>query len=429
MCGFSGCIDYYANNIEIAGTAKIMTEALSYQNSGRRGIWNGKYASLGYQNLNIINKHNSTQPMEAKDHNGHNAVIAFNGQVFNFIELREELKSYGYQFETNSDTEVLLKGYLHWGTDIVHHLNGMYATAIWDCNREQLFLFRDRMGIKPLYYALTDSGIVFSSEIKAIFASLKVNPCVSRDGFCELLDMLKTPERTIYDGVFEIRPGTSLVFNKGGLNKITYWSLQAKEHTDNLDMTINTVRNILTDTVKKQIISDAPLCSLLSGGLDSSAITSMAANEITDGRLPSFSLDFTHNIESFQADGVRGAPDAPFARLLAKHAGTQHTELLLNSEEMLDDSIRQKVLKAVDAPPAYWGDMWPSLYLLFRELKKYSSVALSGEGADEVFGGYQWFRNPAAQSAETFPWLTAGSSRYFGGSQLVIPPKNRCINK
>ncbi|MFC3394551.1 asparagine synthase (glutamine-hydrolyzing) [Brenneria rubrifaciens] len=419
MCGICGWVDFKNKYTERTELVKAMTHSLAHRGPDGQGMWNDKYASLGHQRLAIIDIEHGAQPMEARNHAGNHVVIAFNGQVFNFKELREELKNFGYQFDTNSDTEVLLKGYLHWRENVVHHLNGMYAVSIWDCKHSQLLLFRDRMGIKPLYYALTETGVVFASEPKALFISSMVAPRMTRNGFCELLDMVKTPERTIYDGVFEVRPGSMLIFDRNGLRKETYWALQAQAHHDSLDLTIDTVKNLLTDTVRRQIISDVPVCSLLSGGLDSSAITAMAAKELTQGSLPSFSVDFTHNIELFQADGVRGAPDAPFARLLAEYAGTQHTELLLRSEEMLHGSIRHSVLRAVDAPPAYWGDMWPSLYLLFRELKTHSSVALSGEGADEIFGGYQWFRNPAARDAETFPWLTAGSSRYFGGIQLL----------
>ncbi|MBB6113853.1 asparagine synthase (glutamine-hydrolyzing)/amidotransferase [Rahnella inusitata] len=419
MCGITGWVDFNNRYFDRTYFVQAMTESLAHRGPDGQGVWNDKYASLGHQRLAIIDIEHGAQPMEDRGFNGNHAVIAFNGQVFNFQELRRDLQGLGYHFDTTSDTEVLLKGYLHWQENIVHHLNGMYAVAIWDCQRNQLFMFRDRMGIKPLYYALTESGVIFASEPKALFVSGVVQPSISRNGFCEILDMLKTPECTVYDGVFEVRPGTMLIFDKNGFQKETYWALEAREHVDSLETTIDTVRTLLTDTVSRQIVSDVPVCSLLSGGLDSSAVTAMAAKSLPSGYLPSFSIDFSHNIETFQADGVRGAADAPFARMLAQHAGTRHTELLLRSEDMLNESVRQKVLRAVDAPPAYWGDMWPSLYLLFRELKTHSSVALSGEGADEIFGGYQWFRNPAARDADTFPWLTAGSARYFGGLQLL----------
>ncbi|PSU32891.1 asparagine synthase (glutamine-hydrolyzing) [Photobacterium lutimaris] len=419
MCGITGWIDFQRHFPERSQIVDRMTDSLSHRGPDARGTWYDSYAALGHRRLSIIDVEHGVQPMLAQNREGQTSVVAFNGQIFNFRELRSQLVGYGYTFETNSDTEVLLKGYLHWKERVAEHLNGMFAIAIWDVHRQQLTLIRDRLGVKPLYYYQTDTGIVFGSEPKALFENPYVNAQVSNTGFCEILDMVKTPELTPYDGMYEVRPGHILTFNRQGLKKQAYWQLSAREHHDSLDVTIATVREILSDTVKRQMISDVPICSLLSGGLDSSAITALAVEHVEKGQFPSFSVDFTHNMDNFSADGVRGAPDAPFARALAEHVGTAHTELLLNSNQMLENSVRNLVLHGVDAPPAYWGDMWPSLYLLFQGIKKHSTVALSGEAADEVFGGYQWFRNPAAISANTFPWLTAGSSRYFGGIQLL----------
>ncbi|TMP39177.1 asparagine synthase (glutamine-hydrolyzing) [Pseudoalteromonas citrea] len=419
MCGITGWVDFTQQFPQRTEIVDEMTDSLLHRGPDARGTWFDPHAALGHRRLSIIDIEHGIQPMVARDNEGRTSVVAFNGQIFNFKELRSQLVGYGYTFETNSDTEVLLKGYLHWKERVAEHLNGMFAIAIWDCGEQKLLLIRDRLGVKPLYYYQTQTGIIFGSEPKALFKNPYVKAQVSRTGFCEMLDMVKTPELTAYDGMYEVRPGHILTFDRHGLKKQTYWQLEAREHTDSLDVTIATVAEILSDTVKRQMISDVPICSLLSGGLDSSAITAIAAEHRHQEKLSSFSVDFTHNMNNFSADGVRGAPDAPFARELAAHVNTNHTELLLNSDQMLEHTVRQHVLHGVDAPPAYWGDMWPSLYLLFQGIRKHSTVALSGEAADEVFGGYQWFRNPAAIASNTFPWLTAGSSRYFGGVQLL----------
>ena len=420
MCGITGWVNFHQRLPNSHQILNNMTDSLTHRGPDASGTWLDKdIVAFGHRRLSIIDVEHGLQPMRHKGLNGHEAVVAFNGQIFNFRELRQQLQSLGYQFETKSDTEVLLKGYLHWKEEVVFHLNGMFAIAIWDCEKEQLVLIRDRLGVKPLYYSLTNQGLVFASEQKALFKYPSITPQVSREGFCEFLDMIKTPEMTVYDGISEVRPGTFLTFNRFGLEKKTYWALQAREHEDDLDTTILNVRNILLDTVSRQMVSDVPICSLLSGGLDSSAVTAMAAEGIPRHSLPTFSVDFSHNVSAFSADGVRGAPDAPFAKMLAEHVQSDHRELLLESAQMLENGVRSAVLEGVDAPPAYWGDMWPSLYLLFREIRKHSTVALSGEAADEIFGGYQWFRNPAAINANTFPWLTSGSSRYFGGIQLL----------
>lgn len=421
MCGITGWIDFELSMSEHSKTIEAMTTSLSHRGPDDKGIWIDQHVALGHRRLSIIDIEHGIQPMLAEKASGHNVVLAFNGQVYNFRELRAQLQELGYTFDTDSDTEVLLKGYLHWKEEVVHQLNGMFAIAIWDSEDDRLLLIRDHLGVKPLYYYLTDSGIIFASEPKALFQNKVVTPIVSKTGFCEFLDMVKTPELTVYDDIYEVRPGHILTFDCNGLKKEAYWTLKAKPHTDDLETTIKAVREILIDTVKRQMISDVPICSLLSGGLDSSIITALAAENMSEGSFPSYSVDFTHNVDTFSADGVRGAPDAPFARELAVHVKTDHKELLLNSDQMLDDSVRDKVLHAVDSPPAYWGDMWPSLYLLFNGISEHSKVALSGEAADEIFGGYQWFRNPAVLEANTFPWLTGGSSRYFGGFQLLDP--------
>ena len=418
MCGITGWIDFTSRDFNRTQIMDAMTDAHAHRGPDARGTWHSRHASLGHRRLSIIDLKGGAQPMITTAQSGHYVAISYNGEIYNFRELRAELRKIGYQFETDSDTEVLLKGYLHWGQQVAHYLTGIFAVAIWDGEREQLLLLRDHLGVKPLYYYPTDDGMVFASEPKSLFKNPFVKPRVSKTGFCEIFDMVKTPKVTPYDGMYELRPGTMLLFNRSGIRTKTYWNLEAKTHLDDYATTIETVRSILSNNVRQQLVSDVPICALLSGGLDSSAITALAAKEMGGKKLSSYSVDFKYNLDEFTADGVRGSADAPFARELATHSGTLHTELLLNSEEMLNPYTRNNVLRAVDSPPAYWGDMWPSLYLLFREISSHSKVALSGEGADEVFGGYQWFRNPAAVKSDTFPWLTAGSSRYFGGTQL-----------
>jgi asparagine synthase (glutamine-hydrolysing) len=349
-------------------------------------------------------------------------VLSFCGEVYNFRELRAELEAAGHRFRTRSDTEVVLRAYLHWGTGFAARLNGMFALAVWDPGRRELVLVRDRLGVKPLYYARTPHGVLFGSEPKAILAHPAAGRQVTAEGLCEILDMVKTPELTPFAGMSEVRPGHLVRVTEAGLTRQAYWRLEAADHPDDLPATIAAVRGLLEDIVERQLISDVPLCALLSGDLDSSAVTALAARALGRagaGPVRTFSVDFTAPADGFQPDAVRGAPDTPFARDLVAHVGAEHSEIVLDSAELAAPAVRAAVLRAVDQPPAYWGDMWPSLYLLFRAVRARSTVALSGESADELFGGYQWFRNPGALSADTFPWLTAGSARYFGGTSLL----------
>lgn len=421
MCGITGWVDFELNMSTKVDVLKQMTESLANRGPDADGIWHDAHAAVGHRRLSIIDLSGGRQPMEAGTIGSAQAVVTFCGEIYNYRELRKELQSAGHAFETESDTEVLLRAYLQWGEDMTSRLNGMYALGIWNRRTEELVLIRDRMGVKPLYYYPTPTGILFGSEPKAILANPAARRRLSMNGLREIFDMIKTPEQTVYDGMFEVRPGHIVRFSRKGLSKRAYWSLQAAPHTDDYDTTVRTVRDILSDAVTRQMVADVPICTLLSGGLDSSAITGFAAQSQGARKVRSFSVDFRNNMQNFEVDAVRGAPDAPFARALAEHVGAEHTEVLLDSSELLDKQVRNNVLRALDMPSVYWGDMWPSLYLLFRSIKNHSTVALSGEAADEIFGGYKWFHNPAAVQADTFPWLTPGSSRYFGGLGLLAP--------
>ncbi|MEV8057740.1 asparagine synthase (glutamine-hydrolyzing) [Streptomyces antimycoticus] len=420
MCGVTGWIDFSRDLSQESGTLQAMTDTLACRGPDAAGIWLGGHAAFGHRRLAVIDVDGGKQPMAAEGAETTELfVLTFSGEIYNFRELRDELISHGHAFRTKSDTEVALRSYLQWGTSFAERLNGMYAMGLWDPRRQELLLVRDRMGIKPLYYFPTHHGVVFGSEPKAILTHPAV-PCqVGADGLREVLDMVKTPEHAVYSGMYEVRPGHLLRVNRFGLTKHRYWALEARPHADDLNTTIETVRDLLVDTVRRQMVSDVPLATLLSGGLDSSAVTALAVGTVEPGTLRSFSVDFSKTRDTFEPDAVRGAADAPFARELARHVRSHHTEIMLDSRELLDPAVRSAVLAATDIPPAYWGDMWPSLYLLFREVRKHCTVALSGEAADELFGGYRWFHNPRAVGAQTFPWLTSGSSRYFGGLRLL----------
>ena len=419
MCGIAGWVDFSRDLSKDETTIRAMTRTLENRGPDAEGIWSDRHVALGHRRLAVIDVVGGAQPMEFAENDRQLAVITFSGEIFNFRELRVELRSRGHQFRTRSDTEVLLHSYLEWGMAFVDRLVGMYAFAIWDARREELILVRDRMGVKPLFYMRTAHGVLFGSEPKAILA----NPIAPRrtdvDGMREVLDMVKTPEQTVYVGMREVRPGHLVRVSADGLVNQRYWALEARPHTESLTDTIAHVRELLDDIAYRQLVSDVPLCTLLSGGLDSSAVTALAAKILGRDMVRSFSVDFAGAEDAFQADAVRGSADAPFARELAEFAGTRHTEILLDSKNLVDPSVRSAVLRAVDRPPAYWGDMWPSLYLLFGAIRLTSTVALSGESADELFGGYRWFHNPNAIKADTFPWLTSGSSRYFGGLGLL----------
>ncbi|UVS78753.1 asparagine synthase (glutamine-hydrolyzing) [Actinokineospora sp. UTMC 2448] len=413
MCGIAGWVDFGRDLSAERGTARAMTETMACRGPDDSGLWIDGPVALGHRRLAVIDPEGGRQPMVDAG-----VAITFCGEVYNFGELRARLIGHGHRFTTRSDTEVVLRAYRQWGAAMAARLNGMYAMGIWDAGRRELLLLRDRMGVKPLYYYPLPDGVLFGSEPKAILANPRARRRLDADGLYEILDMVKTPERTVFTGMAEVRPGQLVRVGRAGISKDRYWRLTAREHHDDLPTTISTVREILADTVDRQLVADVPVCTLLSGGLDSSSVTALAARALA-GPVRSFSVDFAG--ERFEADAVRGESDAPFVRDVVDHVGADHTEVLLDSDGLTDERVRAAVLRAADIPPAYWGDMWPSLYLLFRAVRERSTVALSGEAADELFGGYRWFRNPAAIAAATFPWLTSGSARYFGGASLLDP--------
>ncbi|MDH6114839.1 asparagine synthase (glutamine-hydrolyzing) [Kitasatospora sp. MAP12-15] len=409
MCGITGWVAFDHDLTTQQQTLDAMTTTMICRGPDAGGVHLTPRAAFGHRRLAVIDVEGGVQPMTVEEDGRLLASLTYSGEVYNHLELKAELESHGHRFRTRSDTEVVLRAYLQWGSGFVERLNGMFAFAIWDNRSEELLLVRDRMGVKPLYYYPTADGVLFGSEPKAILAHPTVDPVVGLDGLRELLSLVKTPGHAVYEGMREVRPGHFVRVRRQGLTVHRYWALEAQEHTDDLDTTIGTVRGLLDDIVTRQLISDVPLCSLLSGGLDSSAITALAARGLAAGGagpVRSFSVDFLGQTENFKPDALRATHDGPFAHLLARHVGADHSDIVLDAAALADPGNRKAVLQARDLPSGF-GDMDTSLFLLFREIRRHSTVALSGESADEVFGGYPWFHQPAAVAADTFPWRAA----------------------
>ncbi len=424
MCGVVGWVDFDRDLSAEHPTIRAMTATMALRGPDAEGTWLGRHAALGHRRLAVIDLAGGAQPMAAEEDGAPVAVLTYSGEVYNYRELREELRGYGHTFRTASDTEVVLRAYLQWGDACAERLNGIFAFGLWDARRQRLLLVRDRMGIKPLYYYPTPRGVLFASEPKGIFAHPWVTPAVDQDGLRELLSWVKTPGHGLYRGMFEVKPGHTVVVDRGGVHPQRYWQLETREHTDDLPTTIRAIRELLDDIITRQMISDVPLCTLLSGGLDSSAVTALAAGVLGDGGpVRSFSVDFAGLTDNFQPDVDRGTPDTPFARELAGHVKAEHRNIVLDNAMMTDPLYRLGVLTANDKPVRL-TDMHVSVYLLFSVIRQHSTVALSGESADELFGGYRWFHDGTAEKARTFPWLAAMPRRADGteGNNELIHP-------
>ncbi|MEW2273653.1 asparagine synthase (glutamine-hydrolyzing) [Streptomyces griseofuscus] len=419
MCGITGWVSFDRDLSAEATTLHAMTETMACRGPDDRGTWTEGPAALGHRRLAIIDLPGGRQPMSLVTPEGTVALV-YSGETYNFTELRRELTDRGHRFTTDSDTEVVLHAYVEWGDAFAERLNGMYAFAIWDGRRDKLVMIRDRMGIKPFYYYRTPDGVLFGSEPKAILANPLARPRVTLDGLRELLVMIKTPGHAVWDGMREVEPGTVVTVDRSGLSTRVYWRLQTRPHEDDRDTTIATVRTLLDDIVRRQLVADVPRCTLLSGGLDSSAMTAIAARQLAEQgqKVRSFAVDFVGQTENFVADELRGTPDTPFVHDVARSSGTDHQDIVLDAEALADPAVREQVIRARDLPAGF-GDMDASLLLLFRAIRQKSTVALSGESADEVFGGYLQFFDEDARSADTFPWLVR-FGRHFGDDSDVL---------
>ncbi|GAA0398417.1 asparagine synthase (glutamine-hydrolyzing) [Streptomyces luteireticuli] len=406
MCGLAGWVSLRRDLTGHAGVVADMARTMECRGPDAHGLWASRHAVLGHQRLSIIDLEGGRQPMGAAPEDDGAPVITYTGEVYNYRELRAELEQAGHKFRTESDTEVVLRSYLEWGEGFCERLNGIYAFALWDPRSEELLLIRDRMGVKPLYYYPTADGILFGSEPKAILEHPEAEAVVDADGLREMFGIVKTPGHAVFRGMREVRPATVVRFGRDGLTEHAYWRLTARPHEDGLEETVAKVRALLEDIVERQLVADVTVGTLLSGGLDSSAVTALAARTLAaQGKPPvrAYSVDFTGHDERFEANVQWEDPDTPFAVEVARHVGAEHVVVELDSNDMLDRGVRDAVLRAQDLPVST-GDMEYSLYLLCRALKERMTVALSGEAADELFGGYTWFHDKEAVEADTFPW-------------------------
>jgi asparagine synthase (glutamine-hydrolysing) len=418
MCGITGWVAFDRDLARAREVIDAMTETMSCRGPDAAGVWIDGHAALGHRRLAVIDIPGGAQPMSVSTPNGDVAMV-YSGEAYNFTELRDELIEKGEKFTTSSDTEVVLRGYLHWGDALADRLNGMYAFAIWDSRTRKLVMIRDRMGIKPFYFYPTPEGVLFGSEPKAILANPLARRVVDADGLREMVAQVKTPRHAVWKGMREVEPGTIVTVDQRGIRERTYWRLESKLHTDDQDTTVAHVRELLDDIVRRQLVADVPECVLLSGGLDSSVITALSARELSEP-VRTFAVDFVDQAENFKPNDVRPTMDTPYVHDVAEHVGSQHTDIVLDHNQLADLDIRRKVVAARDLPMGI-GDMDASLYLLFKAIRAQSTVALSGESADEIFGGYRQFHDPAVQKTDAFPWLAIGNSPLEGGDEVMTP--------
>ncbi|WP_128893704.1 asparagine synthase (glutamine-hydrolyzing) [Longirhabdus pacifica] len=404
MCGITGWVDWNKDLRHYPEIMQNMTNTLQLRGPDGEGVWLSNHCAFGHRRLSVIDPENGQQPMEVVNES-HRYIITYNGELYNTHELRQALRCRGYTFRTQCDTEVLLCAYIEWGKACLDRFNGIFAFAIWDETKEICFMARDRLGVKPLFYSHLNHTLLFGSEPKAILSHPSFTPQIDKEGLCEvfIIGPARTPGHGVYKHMQEVLPGECVEFSRGGLRKYKYWKLESKTHEDNLEKTASVVQGMLEDTVERQLISDVPICTLLSGGLDSSALTTFAANKIhhqSNEKINTFSVDYLDNDKYFKSSSFQPNSDAKWIEMMYQFVGSQHHDIKLHTNELTE--ALDEAMYARDLPGM--ADIDASLYLFCKAIKKEATVALSGEAADEVFGGYPWFYREDALTANTFPW-------------------------
>ena len=399
MCAISGII-----GLEVSpGVAEQMLKTMA-----RRGPDQERWVQLEgavflHSRLAVIDLEGGKQPMELM-WGGKNYCIVYNGELYNTDQLRQELEQEGHRFEGHSDTEVVLHAYAQYGADCVLKFNGIFAFGVWESGSRELFLARDRIGVKPLFYSLYQGGLLFASEMKTILSYPGFPARISPTGAAQLI-MLgpgRLPGSGVFEDILELEPGCMASYRDGKLSVARYWKLLDREHRDNFQQTVEQVRFLVEDAVRRQMISDVPIGCFLSGGLDSSIITAICAREMRkQGQtLKTFSVDYQNNDRYFQANKFQPDADSAYIREMVRAEHTEHSNTVLTADD-LTNALEQATF-ARDLPGM--ADVDFSLLAFCGEIRKSVKVALSGECADEIFGGYPWYRDPEVRARVGFPW-------------------------
>ena len=356
-----------------------------------------------HSRLAIIDPAGGQQPMEIAWH-GESYVLVYNGELYNTEDLRRELTGLGHRFTGHSDTEVVQHSYAQWGEDCVERFNGIFAFAVWEKKAGRLFLARDRIGVKPLFYTQTGGSLVFASEIKTILACPGIRAELDMEGAAQIfmLGPGRLPGSGVFRGIREVEPGCCGYFEDGKLNLRRYWYLRDREHTDSFGETAEMVRALVLDAIRRQMVSDVPVGTFLSGGLDSSLICAVCAREAAEKgeRLKTFSVDYADNDQYFVPGKFQPNADGYYIRVMERELDTDHHRTVLTPGQLL--GALEEATISRDLPGM--ADVDFSLLLLCREIRKDVKVALSGECADEIFGGYPWYRDPEVRERSGFPW-------------------------
>jgi asparagine synthase (glutamine-hydrolysing) len=411
MCGIAGMFDENAARVEYIPIFASMQAALGRRGPDQKGIFVSGAAALVHTRLSVVDLENGGQPMRLT-YRGEEFCITYNGELYNTEELRRELLLLGHKFFGRSDTEVLLHSYAEFGEDCLEKLNGIFAFAVYERNKKRFFIARDRLGVKPFFYSESGGKFIFASEIKALFCCPSVQAEVDADSLAEILYLGpgRTPGCGVFKGINELKPGhCGYRSETGGLKIRRYWRPIDRPHTDDFKQTVEKVRYLVVDSIERQLVSDVPVCTLLSGGLDSSIISSVANAYFKKKNrlLRTFSVDYKDNLSYFKAGKFQPSDDGEYIDAMTEYLAAENRRVVLDTEELT--AALYNAVDARDLPGM--ADVDASLLLFCKEIKKYATVALSGECADEIFGGYPWYRDPEIRMKDGFPWARSAELR------------------
>ena len=403
MCGIAGEISFSHSVTENKDSFFNMQKVLEPRGPDQNGMYIKDNIALIHSRLAIIDIENGIQPMTCRYGNKEYTII-YNGELYNTEEIRSELTHHGYKFSGHSDTEVILKSFVHWNENCVNKFNGIFAFAIWDDYEKRLFFARDRMGVKPFFYTIVNNSFIFGSEIKALLNHKYVEPVINENSIAEIMFIGpgRTPGCGIFEGINELKPACWGIYSKNGIKIRKYWTLRDQEHKESFNETVEHVKFLVEDAITRQLISDVPIGTFLSGGLDSSIISSIANNSmIKNGiKLKTFSVTYENNDKYFKSSKFQPNSDTEYIKKMVDYLDCEHFLITLDNQ-----SLANALTDAVDARDLPgMADVDSSLLLFCKEIKKECSVALSGECADEIFGGYPWYRDKKIRAINGFPW-------------------------
>lgn len=399
MCGIAGILSQNIDLREREPLIRDISESLKLRGPDGFGEYTKPYVTLIHRRLSVIDPEKGAQPMSFGKY-----VIAYNGEIYNTQEIKNDLLAKGYSFDTQCDTEVVLKAYCEWKEKCCEKLNGIFAFAVWDDGEHSLFVCRDRIGVKPLFYSRKNGIFAFASRIKSLLLIPEISAEVDENGLNEIfmLGPAKPIGSAVFKDINELPPASYMTVKNGNVSIKQYWRLTAKEHTDNEAQTIEKTHFLVTDAIKRQLVSDVPLCTFLSGGLDSSIISEIASREYLKrgDRLTTYSVDYTDNDKFFKASVFQPNKDSDYINLISDYIKSEHKNIVLDNKAV---ALALKESTEARGLPGF-TDVDSSLMLFCREVKREHTVALSGECADEIFGGYPWYHNKAVLFEDTFPW-------------------------